>query len=1040
MRARNEHYSGREGSPNCASATCTCSALIALSCALSPPTPLPRAPSGVTRDPYSHTRAPPPLLTANLTIPPAVTMASYTERVVRSLSADELDADARRDADALFRHTAAHVAYPEASAAPAKERRGLFKRLRAALRGGGSGTAASRPGRVAKDIRPVVDILPEDHLASANLSHHRYAAFPAAPFSSQLPHHQQQLQQQLAESRRAPTPQHSQPMATHRFDPPSDPRLANRFPAVAAPFPDERDSPRRQPLPKAKTATLHHSGRARSWRPSMRGDSARSFISERSNNSLHDSDAAKQQRPTPPDSKRGRIGGSATGSRFADSGPRSSPGVFVSQGNATQGQEPPPASQGTRRSLPKRVFSSPPSLSARSFVFGSRRKGTPTKNGNRRVNSVLGQNGQEQQQQQQLSGPLSSASKDMSSLGKKSGSFGGGQPSYLKGGSMNLSVGPGGLNMNKRIISPEHSAVAFKAVAEGAVEGKVSFSSLLDAMYRLEERLPTQTKDVLMKYFSRQDNIEALIDRLTVILPILSDDDGVEGPSGQRVRYRHSYVSSSLLSSGPITLRHCLFSNAQHLDRLVAILKVGYPSDPALVRAVCKVLLSMLRDSPKDTVAAMSRRRDFLQVLLSHIAVTGCPEVCLSMLSTVRCQQELKFGDPNVPVVCMMADAKLLPTLCDKLAAAAEDGALTSVASSTIENCSRVIVGIALRALVIKRFEINDVDDSDTKFMTKFNNDLESLDVFINPFPILRVLDSGFAAMSKHDKRGYALATALTSVRYMLVTVINGQDSSLSTIRLQLDTLNTGAYEAGVRARIPMLAKVLESARAGVTVDTMWDSVDGPLGVVRLKILDLLVVLLQHGSEKTTNAMVDADIPRTLVALFKRLEMNSLLQHIVSTIVDLAFRQTTCARFRRSLLLDARLLEVCKSLWDVNTSRRRVQGSTASNRGSDIVRMCRAADDFLRDRALAEVQALVVELAARGDDVDEFARFCEIHIGPAHSRLNAQLVGGSDNVPRRLDDGVASFDGLGFGAVASAGAAQMYTRSRAGSAAVAGSS
>lgn len=982
-------------------------------------------------------------------------MASYTERVVRSLSADELDsgpggspAGARRDAESLFRHTAHHTA-AYAEPVPQKERRGLFKRLRNAFRSSGGGTAGSRPGRFAKDIRPVVDILPEDHLAAANLNHHRYSAFPApspAPYSPQLPQHQQALQQQLhsqlAEQRRAPTPQHTIPLAPHRFaaDPPSVPRLnPTRYntPSVSpvgaarpAPPDDGRASPR-QPIPKAKTTLSHSSGgRARSWRPGLRGESARSFTVERPPSDLGTDLSRQRFNGHSGDVKRGRLGSTTAPNGLPGSGPRSSPSSFT--GQSAHGQQQ--ASQGTRRSLPKRVFSSPPSLSARSFVFGSRKRNTPTKNtGARRVNSALGQNGQ-------LSGPISGTVKDTENSNKKSGSFGGRQPSYLKGGSMSLSVGPGGLSLNKNVISPEHSADAFRVVVEGAVDGKESFSSLLDAMYRLQERLPPQTKDILIKYLSRQDNIEALIDRLTVILPILSDDDGVEGPSGQRVRYRHSYVSSVLLSNGPMALRRCLFSNAQHLDRLVGILKAGYPTDAVLVRAVCKVLLSVLRDSPNDTVAAMLRRRDFLHVLLSHISVTGCPEVCLSMLSTVRCQQELKFGPPNKPVVCMMADAKLLPTLCDKLASAAEDGPLTSVASSTIENCSRVIVGIALRALVISRYEINDVDDSDTKFMTKFNKDLESLDVFNNPFPILRVLDSGFAAMSSHDKRGYALATAITAVRYMLVTVINGQDSSLSTIRLQLDTLNTGGYEAGVRARIPMLAKVLQSARSGITVETMWDNVDGPLGVVRLKILELLVVLLQHGSEKTANAIVDANIPVTLMELFTRLEMNSLLQHMVATIVDLAFGSVSCARVRHSLLIDGRLLKTCMSLWEIGASRRRVEGITASNRSSDIVRMARAADDFLRDRGSPEVQFLVNELAARGDSVDEFARFCESHIA-VYERVNTQLLGGAEHVPRRVDDGFASFDGLGFGAVAGPPptAAQMY-RSRTPGPAVASSS
>jgi len=964
-------------------------------------------------------------------------------RIIRSQSAEELDgarldsateAEAavssspqpRREVESLFRQPPAHESHLHYSAEaypPAKEKRSLLKRIRNAFRtsNGPGGTANSRPGRFNKDIRPVVDILPEDHLAAAsahhlNRVHTAYTPYPpqslhpTANYPHQLPLHQQQLQQQLAQSQ-----QSSAPLSPHQFtaDHASDPRLGaslggSRY--AQLPFGQQSTNERtstRSDIPKGKSLS---SGRTRSWRPASRGNSQRNLTVDRNN---HNGENVKQNR---------FLGISRGSSNTVPNGIPGATGRQTGPGNpqSTSAHNVRPH---TQRSLPKRVFSSPPSLSARSLVFGSRRKGASNKtNSSKRSNSALGN------QNQNFTIPLNPSDLE----GKKGGSFGVRQPSnYLRGGgSTSLSVGAG-LSTVNNFVSPEHNAEAFKAVVEAAVDGRASFSTLLDAMYRLEERLPPATKDILIKYLSRQDNIEALIDRLTVILPILADDDGVEGPSGQRVRYRHSYVSSILLSNGPMALRRCLFSDAQHLDRLVGILREGYPSDPVLVRSVCKVLLSVLRDSPNDTVAAMMRRRDFLKVLLSHIAVTGCPEVCLSMLSTVRCQQELKFGPPNKRVVCMMADAKLLPTLCDKLASAAEDGVLTSVASATIENCSRVIVGIALRALVIPRYEINDVDDSDTKFYRKFNKDLASLDVFHNPFPILRVLDSGFAAMQTHDERGYALATALTAVRYMLVTVIHGQDSSLSTIRLQLDALNTGAYEAGVRARIPMLARVLQNARNDAAVATMWDNVDAPLGVVRLKILELLVVLLQHGKEKTADAIVEADIPATLMHLFKWLEMNSLLQHMVASIVELSFTIKSCSRVRRAFLIEGRLLECCTSLWNVGSLRRRVDGMAKSNRSPDIVRMSRAVEEFLKDRTSEEVQEVMEELTKSGDDVEGFSRFCETEIA-GYERLNTQLLGGAE-VPRKMEDGFASFERLAFGSQGSQmGSQGMYLRPRSG--------
>lgn len=577
---------------------------------------------------------------------------------------------------------------------------------------------------------------------------------------------------------------------------------------------------------------------------------------------------------------------------------------------------------------------------------------------------------------------------------------------YDAPGSMNLSsVSP---VPNGTMPSPEHSADAFRTIVDDAVAGRVSFTHLLDAMFRLEERLLPDVKDILVKYLSRGDNMEALIDHLSTVVPSVGDDEGVEGPGGERERYRYSYVSCMLLSNGPIQLRRSLFILPKHLDRLVGVLGHAEPTDPVVVRSVCKVLLSVLRDSPEDTVRAMSRRKDFIDALLSHIAVTGCPEVCLAMLSTVRCQAELKFGPSNKPVVGMMADSKLVDTLCDKLAIAAERGPLDGTASSTIENCSRVIVGIALRALVIPRYEIND-DDSDASYMMKFNRDLSSLDVFTEPRPILRLLDSGLIALSKHDTRGYALSTALTAVRYLLVTALNGQDSSLSTIRMQLMTVNTAAYEAGVRARIGKMASVLEHARDGVIVETMWEKVSNPLGVVRLKILELVVVLLQHCSETTANAIVVADMPQILMRLFMRLRLNSLLQHFVAAIVELSFSgKFEC--LRRSFLLDVRLIDKVMELWEDSCEQPDIRKHRPINYTGELMRMICAVHDFFK-RETSESKQMERELGSA--KMAQFTNFCE---GPVAERLkeNGPLYGPGELPPRPLDN--MTIDGYASGA------------------------
>lgn len=731
----------------------------------------------------------------------------------------------------------------------------------------------------------------------------------------------------------------------------------------------------------------HHAPRARTWRGPL---SSKNLISER-----HVADPVDPVRGV-----RRSMGLAAEFSKKTATNPATAanaadPSVDPNAKSST-------ASTPTRnafRSLPKRVVSSPPSLTGRSFGFSVRkRNSTMAKAAPARssiINSTIGEG-------------------DSDSVKKLDRVFNARGRVYDGRGSMNLA--PIAQVPNGYSSTPEHGADAFRSIVEGAASGRVSFIDLLDAMFRLEERILPEVKDTLIKFLSRPDIMEILIDRLTTVVPTVTDDEGVEGPGGERERYRFSYVSCMLLSNGPIQLRRSLFLIPKHLDRLVGVLGHGEPTDPVVVRSVCKVLLSVLRDSPEDTVRAMSRRKDFLDALLSHIAVTGCPEVCLSMLSTVRCQAELKFGPSNKPVVGMMADSKLVDSLCARLADAAENGPLDGTASSTIENCSRVIVGIALRALVIPRYEIGINDDSDTAYMLKFNRDLSSLDVFSEPKPILRLLDSGLTALSRHDARGYALSTALTAVRYLLVTALNGQDSSLSTIRMQLMTVNTAAYEAGVRARIPRMAHVLEHAREGVVVETMWEKVENPLGVVRLKILELIVVLLQHCTEATAKMIVDSEIPRILLKLFVRLRLNSLLQHFVAAIVELSFTGKFSS-LRRAFLLDVRLIEWATNLWNEAADTPEERRECPVNYSGELIRIMCAIHEYFK-QGDAEVREM--RNAVGHKVMENFESLCENAVAERLKENGTLLCGPGELPPRPMDNmiidgyaGVPTSDGQG---------------------------
>ena len=656
--------------------------------------------------------------------------------------------------------------------------------------------------------------------------------------------------------------------------------------------------------------------------------------------------------------------------------------------------------------LPKRVFSSPPNLSGRS-------------NGRRGRFSSLSRS----------SGVVDEAESSPSLRTPKS------YRSPLVGSNVQalVDITSSSVTLTGRLrskeVAPEKNAATFRRVLEDTIASRKTFRELLDCMFVLEERLPTDIKETLIKFLSKQDHMETLIKMLTMIVPntpndpVVKAEGAMSGP--ERARYRYSYISSMLLSNGPIQLRRILFLNTNYMDMLVNILGVDTPKDRVVASSVCKVLLSTLRDSPEDSVQAMARRKDFMPALLSHISVTGTPEVCLSMLSTVRCQADLKFGAPNKPVVGMMAEARVQETLCKRLAIAAESGPINGERSATIENCSRCIVGIALRALVIPKFELNN-DDADAEYMTDFNEKLARLDLFQNPEPLMHLVDVGLRSIKNHDTRGYGLATALTAIRYILVTAINAQDSSMSAIRMQVLKVSTTLYEESIARRIPQLAQVLLSARKDATVVTMWDSVHSPLGVVRLKILELLLVLQLHGRPRVSQIMVESNIPTIVMSLFKRLRLNSLCLHIAATMVEQSFRCQHGA-MRRALLIDNHLIDEVMHLWELGNRKEANRAKTPVADQGELLRMIVSIRDFMK-QTVTEVQKLKKEIGL--DKIAAFSRFCEGEIAERIG-LHSRLLGGVEQLPARNDE-VSSFEDMpGFGG--SEGA--LYFRGRSGAAA-----
>ena len=96
----------------------------------------------------------------------------------------------------------------------------------------------------------------------------------------------------------------------------------------------------------------------------------------------------------------------------------------------------------------------------------------------------------------------------------------------------------------------------------------------------------------------------------------------------------------------------------------------------------------------------------------------------------------------------MLAQTGIHAKLVRRFAAAAAVVPPTEAASATIENVSRVLVGIALRVIVTPSMEAGGSGGgADAAFVGEYNRCLDALDVFAHPEPVVALLDTGLAAM-----------------------------------------------------------------------------------------------------------------------------------------------------------------------------------------------------------------------------------------------------------------------------------------------------
>ena len=244
-----------------------------------------------------------------------------------------------------------------------------------------------------------------------------------------------------------------------------------------------------------------------------------------------------------------------------------------------------------------------------------------------------------------------------------------------------------------------------------------------------------------------------------------------------------------------------------------------------------------------------------------------------------------------------LAETNLLDGLLDALGTT--DGGVNGgeeregdTSASRAANAAEVLVGIARAAPSALASKL-----AETASMTKlFERGLSSSPTSSSGYGVLNDGDGGLPTPT--TAHGGASASPLVNVLDIVISVIDGKRAQGPAQAMQAFlAMESGAEPEPPReapetatlacaAALPKLAAALETTCDISEQRTTWGAMSPPLGLKRVKIVDVIATLLASKHAAVADAVIACDALRTCANLFRAYPFNNFLHHHVESMVS----------------------------------------------------------------------------------------------------------------------------------------------------------
>lgn len=412
-----------------------------------------------------------------------------------------------------------------------------------------------------------------------------------------------------------------------------------------------------------------------------------------------------------------------------------------------------------------------------------------------------------------------------------------------------------------------------------------------------------QLNNKLLDYLSLPEQVEAMVNYIV---------DAPAEDASDKLKFVYPYKSSEVLSSDVGSIHDCLLGHEALLDKLFAIINAE-EGKLNLMQAgfFSKVITAMINYRPEDTLSVLDSR-SALPLLLRHLSTYSILEL---LLKVVQEAEEAGSGSGDDGGWCAwLVRQDMVPQLLDKLDSANSAQVHDNVSGALIWILSQhgqmhwVSTPTLRRAPLAKRLLEPDMVAMLLDKCLTSNGATANASVSAVEHGISVVVEVAKVASKELDKDVGSMMMPKTpdpnddapeqelgsEQRQSRLESAVAPDTALGKILQRLEDLVMLLHKP------PPMAAIINST----------GKLDPPLGVVRLKVLELIAMLVALDNPVVEERLASLKVLPAVLDIFFKYEWHNLLHNLVCKMLEpvIAAEAPSGQRLKHSLLEDGKLL------------------------------------------------------------------------------------------------------------------------------------